>query len=109
MLEVELSDTGEMRVRVPGTGEGRGHDLYIPITVEGLRVLKRLLIERKSEGDGRIGTAKAPTEHQIKMWLAAEKAAVPKGKLNVAKEVKAEIARRTILDDLDLGDLDIKL
>lgn len=109
MLEVELSETGDMRVRIPGSKNGRGHDVYIPISVEGMRILKRLLMERKGQDNVRLGEPGAPTEHTIKMWLAEEKRRNPVGERRTAAPVKKKEDNLLIDLDLDLSDLDIKL
>lgn len=111
MLEVELSDDGEMRVHIPGSSRGKGHDVYIPMTLPGVRVLNRLLQQRKGNEDSRIGEPGAPSNHVIKMWLAQEKAKVPKGPPSPGRAMAAKLKKPDPFADLnlDLSDFDIKL
>lgn len=107
-LEIILDDDGDMRVHIPGSS-GRGHDVYIPLTLEGVRVLKKLLMERKSFEHAKIGEPGSPTNHQIKMWLAREKQTMPKGQPTIREKVKERIEKRKVSLDLniDIGDIQL--
>lgn len=98
-LEVDLGDNGEMRVHFP-SGKGKGHDIFLPISMEGMRVLKRLLMDHKRNPFAKLGEPGAPTQHQIKLYLAPERA---------KSAVKAVAKPSKMLEGLNFDDLDLNL
>jgi hypothetical protein len=73
-LLIHLRSDGNIGVTVPPSKEGGlSHEILVPITLEGVRVLKRLLFIRESQPEATIGQFGAPTRLMIEKWLAEEK------------------------------------
>lgn len=90
MPEIRLNPTGDIELDL------QGHWVTIPETLEGLRLLRHILIHRQA-GKARIGEEGAPTQWLIDKWLREDKA-----------RKQAEFEKRLAdlgLDDIDLGDL----
>lgn len=71
-IKLRLNASGEMLAIIPSTVENRSQHVSIPITLEGLRILKRILVAR-DKGSQRLGHESEPTQALVHEWLRAER------------------------------------
>lgn len=81
-------------VTVPSPVEGRSHVLEIPLTVGGLKALRKLLQNREHAADRRLATPASPTQQMVQEWLAEE---------------RRISATKPLFEGLDLSSIDLDL
>lgn len=80
---------GEMHAEIPSPSGGT-QSILIPMTLDGVRILKRILSAQPHHAHGKkLGTESEPTQALINEWLKAER------QRNLAKEVEK-------IEDLEL-------
>jgi hypothetical protein len=93
-LTISLGPEAQLIVTVPSPMSALTHDIAIPLSVGGLRLLVKLLSERRKADDLRIGTQASPIQEQIDHWLRMD---------------RAETRAKPVLADLELTLEDINL
>lgn len=72
-MNIRLNRNGELTLSIPGKPDKRGHDVVIPLTVDGLAVIRQILLaDRRDREAGRIpsfATEAAPTQEMVKEYL----------------------------------------
>lgn len=80
-MEIKLNGNGELTLSVPGKPGHRGHDLIIPASVEGLKVITQILrADRAERAAGRIpsfATSAAPTQEMVRQYLRVHAPKIP--------------------------------
>lgn len=65
---------GELACEIPSVVEGQSQSVLIPMSVDGLRILKRILSAGSHHAYGmKLGTEREPTQALVNAWLKAEK------------------------------------
>lgn len=88
MINLFLGADGNMHARIPSALENREQVVSIPVTLDGLRILKRILVA-SDRGTAKLGHEAEPTQALVNEWLKAER------QRQLATEVKG-------LEDLEL-------
>lgn len=71
-IKLRLNASGEMLAIIPSAIENRAQLVSIPLTLAGLRILKRILVAR-DKGTAKLGAEAEPTQALIHEWLRAER------------------------------------
>jgi hypothetical protein len=72
---IRLAASGNIAVEIPSVlAEGRSHVVEIPMTLAGLSVIKKILVERALDRSPSLGKASAPVASQINAFLAKREA-----------------------------------
>jgi hypothetical protein len=99
-LSVRLGPSGTMEVHLPSENSPRGSHVQIPLTLDGLRLLRHILIERQRDHIHRVGRANTPTQQMVHQWLAQAKAeARETAKVEASRNIEA------LVPGLDLSSL----
>lgn len=105
-MNLSLSPSGELLLSIPSVlAEGRTQELTIPCTVEGLRVIRRILRERVADAEvPSLGKPSEPVASMIAEFLAQERA-------QKDEERQRRIAQKARIADeiLDLAGIDLEL
>ena len=88
MIKLTLNASGEMLAIIPSAIEGRDQVVSIPASLDGLRILKRILVAR-DRGSAKLGEAAEPTQALVNEWLKAER----------QRQLSSEVAK---IEDLEL-------
>lgn len=99
-LSVRLGPNGNMEVHLPSENSPRGSHVQIPLTLDGLRLLRTILIERQRDSIHRVGRANTPTQQMVHQWLAQAKA-----EARAQAQVRAAEAVEDLVPGLDLSSL----
>lgn len=109
-LEIDLSPNG-FAVKIPSAlNNGQTHEIQIPATEAGIKILHKVLSERKrSFARFEIGNDTSPTQHQVEAWLTEDRRrrALEKAAAEAEKEEKRTAEAKALFGGLDLGDIDI--
>lgn len=69
---LSLSPSGDLLLSIPSpTGEAQ--TVLVPFSVEGLRVIRKVLLARESEPDQRLGHWSEPTQSMVEAFLRNER------------------------------------
>ena len=71
-IKLRLNAAGEMLAIIPSAVADREQHVSIPLTLDGLRILKRILVAR-DKGAQRLGHESEPTQSLVHEWLRAER------------------------------------
>lgn len=101
-MEINLNPNGELTLTIPGrTSEARPHNVILPISVEGVRVLHQILQadrrERLAGNAPRFATPASPTQEMVRKYLQTHAPKV---------EVRT-VARKAMKVELDLSSLEL--
>lgn len=80
---------------VPSDITGGTHLVQIPFSLEGMKIIRKVLMARQKEADRRIGNASSPTQAMVESWLATER--------RLARE------KPLVIEGLDLSGIDLDL
>lgn len=76
-LRIGLDSDGNLQLFIPSPASvGGGHNVSIPATVDGLRLLRETLQAQSLLSDRRLGSAASPTQSDIQALVAAFKPTV---------------------------------
>lgn len=89
-LFVSLAPNG-FRVELPDPITGQSYPIVIPLTLKGMMVLQKVLLEREREV-GRIGHPSSPVQQMINEWLL---------------EDRKKATAAPLLEGIDIGELDL--
>lgn len=72
-LSISLARNGGFHVFIPSDvlADGAGHRVFIPLSIDGLKVLRKLLQDRERAVKEKIGHDSHPTQAQIQAFLVA--------------------------------------
>lgn len=80
---LSLAPSGNLLLEIPSVlAEGRSHSVEIPLTLGGLSLLKKILVERSRDPMPSIGKRSAPVAADIASFLEKQEAAKSKATLN---------------------------
>jgi hypothetical protein len=69
MVEIRLGADGSFILRI--RGERGSHEVQVGRGPHTLAIIERILIAAERDPKAKIGWDAAPTQHQVKAWLAA--------------------------------------
>ena len=96
---ITLAPSGQLCLEMPSIlAPGRTHYVEIPLTLAGLSLIKRTLMERKNDPTPSIGKRSAPVTADIQKYLAGQ-----------AKETRVSQAQGSKFSQSFLDSLDIDL
>ncbi len=72
-VSIDIGKGQTLQCMIPSR-TGASHVVEIPMTVDGLRVLHRILTARKGERNSTLGMEGSPTQAIIRKWLAENRA-----------------------------------
>lgn len=96
---ISLDELGRLSLFLPGV-KAEGHHVTIPLTLDGLKVIRKILQERKKTPKATIGMNGSPTQEMVQAFLRDQRALQGFEK---KEEVKAKV-KKTI-PGLDLSTL----
>jgi hypothetical protein len=68
---ISLAASGNIAVEIPSVlAEGRSHTVEIPLTLAGLSLMKKILVERQRTARPTIGMTASPVASDIQAFLA---------------------------------------
>jgi hypothetical protein len=99
MCEISLAPSGNFRLTIPSSAGG-SHSVEIPLTMDGVRLLKKTLEARVKEVRPTIGMIASPTAADIHKFLQSQ-----------ADERRERIAKRAAIADdiLELAGIELEL
>ncbi len=99
MCEIALAPSGKLALTIP-SASGSSHTVEIPLTLDGLNLIKKTLLARQSEPVTTIGSAASPIAYEINKFLQ-----------NKAKERAQKVQEKAALADdlLDLLNIELEL
>lgn len=109
-VTIALSAAGGFTLTVPSTLEGRSHVIQVPGDESGVKVMRKVLVERqKAFAKLEIGHAASPTQAMVQDWLRQDRLArmEAKARAEEEKENKRSAEAKALIGDLDLGELDL--
>lgn len=102
-FKIALQDSKTLILQIPSPTSNRTRSLVIPLSIDGLKLIRKTLQHQEYDTDTRLGTPASPTQEQVNAWLAANKTAKAAKHPAIVKEVIKEKY------NLDLSDLDLTL
>lgn len=94
-----LAPSGSIAVEIPSVlAEGRSHTVEIPLTLAGLSLLKKILVDRQRAARPTIGMMASPVASDIAAFLAKRDR---EDRANAKANAEA-VAKRYALEDVEL-------
>lgn len=70
---ISLATSGNFALTIPSSSSTLTHTVEIPPTLDGLRILRKILSARSSTPSARIGEDASPIREQVRLWLLEER------------------------------------
>ena len=101
-MNIYIGANGNFRLDIPSRTGGK-HTVSIPQSLDGLRLLRKILMEADATPEPTIGMAAHPTQAQVDAWLKADAAAKLKASAERQAVAEREFKERTGLSLEELG------
>lgn len=62
--QISLHTSGDLLLQVPN-----GHAVRVPMSLDGLRIIRRILQSRQRDREAKIARPAAPTQYMVDAWL----------------------------------------
>lgn len=112
LVSITLNAAGGFDLKVPSTLEGRSHTIHVPANLGGISVMRKVLSAQAKEiasYERKLGFEASPTQAQVEAWLTQERLnrKLEKEAAEEKKEAERTAAVKTVLNGIDLGELDL--
>lgn len=97
-ITISLGPNGGFRCFIPSMTKEGGHHVNIPLSTDGLKALRKLLIQREQAIKATIGQDASPTQQMIEQWLR---------QMQIDREASASAKIKEIVPEVDLSDITI--
>lgn len=96
---ISLTPSGDISLTIPSNHVEGAHSVTIPLSIPGLKLLKKILTERQRSPSARISEPASPVQAQVNAWLAQER-------LDRMREAEEE-KKKKLIAELDITGLDL--
>lgn len=93
-VTINLAGAG-LSLSVPSDVTGGTHSVAVPFTMEGMKIIRKVLMARQREADRRIGNTSSPTQDMVEKWLSEER--------------RQLAVKPLVIEGLDLSGIDLDL
>lgn len=93
-MDISVAADGRFALRVP-TSDGKNyHTVFIPVTLNGVYLLREMLTRNQLRDGEKIGDPLAPTQALVDQWLKVDRVAKEEEEAAEAAKIKAELQAR---------------
>lgn len=88
-MDISVADDGRLALRIPTINSDNYHTVFIPMTLNGLYLLRDMLTRNQLRTNEKIGDPLAPTQALVDQWMKTDRAAKAEEEAAENKRVKA--------------------